>query len=511
VKPSGISTSAQRGAQTAPETQEISAQTMHEQGPLRYFEEADAVVDVYGLYGSSPSCGQTGGGLRVTTNSRTDEETLEAFGRVGGGADVTYCADSTSSVPPTEADVNLGYSNRVRHSRLGGNLYGRLEGGMRFSRFEIGSAATLGLIGRDSTDSVTIGRHDTTFQNPFIDLTFTVSGFAAYNISNRVALFGEVGLSYAFRSLGVPEGIFTGGLRFLVGPTPQIERITTTTERVTESLLSADHASLVFSRDHISRGATHYDLVHANGSRTRHLVPFTGDLSISIYDLDDVIGIDFTNNGTLPNTSFFNIAPGFANRHLITPQPNGDVVIMGMGTLINVPSTVTLPSPAGRPVPLTTLVVPGNARIMEGTSVRIRLDGQDAGPVIPIPGQEPDPNRDQTSVAITLPENTTASRHACEILLNIPSSRPRILKSLSLTVQPAVSQAPVVTQQPVPVTRHTITPRRPAVPHRPVQPPDSDHDGVPDSQDLCNNTERGREVRETTLNRGCAFGELHTR
>jgi|GEM_PF-2777000 len=312
-----------------------------------------------------------------------------------------------------------------------------------------------------------------------------------------------------------------GGLGVEIGATGQIQTDLIVTRQptvpVTDSMLSADRTSLVIPGNMIA-GAMHYGLVHAHGDTTRHPVPSTGDLLISTFDLDDVIGIDFTDNAASPHTlRTFNISSGFVNHHLVTPQPNGDVVIMGVGTLINVPSMVTLPSPAGRPVPLTTLVVPGNARIMEGTSVRIRLDGQDVGPVIPIPGQEPDPNRDQTSVAITLPENTTASHHACEILLNIPSSRPRILKSLSLTVQPAVSQAPaisqepVVTQQPVPVTRHTITPRRPSVPRRPVQPADSDHDGVPDSQDLCNNTASGAEVIRTTARMGCAPGEIPPR
>ncbi len=152
----------------------------------------------------------------------------------------------------------------------------------------------------------------------------------------------------------------------------------------------------------------------------------------------ELLNIGFQVNDTRTHAP---ATPASAPTNGATPAPQvreegGHVVVVGVGTLDNVETTMTRPEAAFNSttgvvntVRVANFIVPGDSNIPAATTMQVRFDGEDVGGPIEIPAQTADSNRAQTTVAITIPASRLTPQtavgvlgdgdHNFQILLNI--------------------------------------------------------------------------------------------
>ncbi len=153
-------------------------------------------------------------------------------------------------------------------------------------------------------------------------------------------------------------------------------------------------------------------------------------------------------NGHIVAAYQFNVTP---RRPVIQETPDTSI-ILGVGTLDNVETTITRPATVYNidsgymnMARVADFVIPGASNIPAGTSIQVRLEGQNVGSPIAIPAQIPDRDHPQTSVAITIPANRLTREggrdiiadgpHNFQILLNINGQAIR-LRERTITIIP---------------------------------------------------------------------------
>jgi len=196
--------------------------------------------------------------------------------------------------------------------------------------------------------------------------------------SLRLGAFGEFGRRMNVGSItgdrpdDFPFSINSSSFYGIVGASFEFGNIQTgpivtrhPTVSVTESILSPDGTSLRIPRGQIPAGATHYVLVNGT-TNPRRMIPANGDLEIPLSDLENVTGIDFTDNANPPHIlKTFSIPAGFVSRYL-GPLREGETRQLSAGMTIM--ATTPLTATEGQPFTVGTISANGSKR------VEIRVD-----------------------------------------------------------------------------------------------------------------------------------------